>query len=704
MEKIDWTIDGMTCSNCALSVRKYLEKEGMESVQVDPISGQVLFVNTPNTSLDQIRSGIEGLGYRVQSSSQEAPRAVAFLSTDKQRFLFTLPFTVLLLMHMIHHWVPVHFLMNGWVQLGICIPVFVTGIWFFGRSAWNSLRNGLPNMNVLITLGALVSFGYSLIGLLVFHDNTYYFFETTASIINLVFLGNYLEEATVSATQKALKTLIKRQRVTANMIAFDQDHQEQIFPVDNTVLKTGDLILIRTGEQVPADCKVLWGDGLVNESIITGESNPVWKHKKSFLIGGSVVEQGSFKAQVTTTGADSVLSGIIRMVQEAQAHKPPVQKLADQISAVFVPIVIGLSVLTFFINWYWLDVTSVQALMRSIAVLVISCPCAMGLATPAAIAVGMGRGARSGILFRNASVLERFKSIRQVVLDKTGTLTTGQFEITGFHTTIDAEQFKSIVASLEKHSTHPIARSVANAWSSAPAVAWKQVNEIRGKGMQGTATNGDVYTIGSALFSGIPADQEEHAIWVRCNQLVIGWLDVEDRIRPEAEKVIQQLKQMNITPVMLTGDRLSKAKWVADRLGIDVVHAEKSPEEKWKILDALCSKTPTAMVGDGINDAPALSRAQVGISLGQASQLAQQQADVILMSGGLEKLPESIALGRHTLLTIRRNLFWAFAYNLVAIPIAALGFLTPTLAALTMGFSDVMLAIISLHLFIKKLV
>jgi Cu+-exporting ATPase len=279
----------------------------------------------------------------------------------------------------------------------------------------------MPNMNVLVTVGAASAFIYSLAGTLFFDAAQYLFYETAAAIITLVFLGEYLEESSIQSTQRSLKKLVKSQKVMANMIAFDDQHQEVIFPIENTQLKVGDLVLIRTGEQVPADCKILWGEAQVNEALITGESIPVYKIKKDKIVAGSIVEDGSLKAQVTAVGNDTVLSNILNLVKKAQGEKPPVQQLADRISAVFVPVVLGIAVVTLAVNWIVLKEFT-PALMRSIAVLVIACPCAMGLATPAAIAVGLGRGARNGILFRNAKSLELFNNIQQVVFDKTGTV------------------------------------------------------------------------------------------------------------------------------------------------------------------------------------------------------------------------------------------------------------------------------------------
>ena len=303
---------------------------------------------------------------------------------------------------------------------------------YFGVSAIKSLQGSIPNMNVLIALGATAAFVYSLIGTIGNFGMDYVFYETTATIITLVFLGEFVENKSVATTQKALNQLARQQKVMANMIAFDDDHKENIFLVENTQLRVGDLVLIKSGEQIPTDCKILWGEGYANESLLTGESAPVRKEKKDSLTGGSLLTDGTVKAQVTAVGKDTVLSNILNLVKQAQGEKPPIQQLADKISAVFVPAVVGIALLTFIVNYVFFDISGTQSLMRSIAVLVISCPCAMGLATPAAIAVGLGRATKKGILFRNAKSLELFKNITSVVFDKTGTLTKGQFKISRF--------------------------------------------------------------------------------------------------------------------------------------------------------------------------------------------------------------------------------------------------------------------------------
>lgn len=702
MEKVDWKVEGMTCSNCALTINKYLQKEGLKDIVVNPIDGTVSFTNTISAETDKIKKGIGTLGYHVVDGEKKEASTKPFLADNKSRFLFTLPFTLVLMLHMLHPWLPLHWLMNPWIQLSLCLPVFVTGMWFFGRSAIKSLQNGMPNMNVLIALGALASFVYSLTGALLNLGPGYLFFETSASIITLVFLGNYLEDVSVQSTQRAIKSLAKSQRVMANMIAFDDQHKEHIFPIENTQLKTGDLVLIKNGEQVPVDCKILWGECMVNESIISGESIPVAKSKKDRLIGGSVLENGIVKAQVTATGKDTVLSGILQMVQHAQAEKPPMQKLADKISAIFVPVVTGIAVLTFFLNFSVFEISAGASLMRAVAVLVISCPCAMGLATPAAIAVGLGRAARSGILFRNASSLESFKTIRQVVFDKTGTLTTGDFTISGFETTIDITRFKQIAYSLEKFSNHPLAKAIVSDWKTTDTIRWASIEEIKGMGIKAVDKDGNVFMAGSHKAGMVSEHTGNHNIYILENDTLIGWIDVTDEIRKEAKEVVSWLHERQINTVLLSGDRKEKAALVASALGIKTVLAEKSPAEKLDIINALNKEIPTAMVGDGINDAPSLAKATLGIALSDSSQVAMQSADVILMNYGLKNLPKALGLGKHTYITIKENLFWAFIYNIIAIPVAAFGYLSPTIAALAMGLSDVVLAANSVRLFVKK--
>ncbi|MFM7672919.1 MAG: heavy metal translocating P-type ATPase [Bacteroidota bacterium] len=703
MEKVAWRVEGMDCNTCALHIHKYLEKKGMQDVRVNFATGHVSFENPGTQSEETLATGVQDLGYEVVEHKRETVRKPWFRS-QVQRFWFCFPFTALLMSHMIPglHW---HWLMNHWVQLGLTLPVYIVGMGYFGRSAWKSIRHRMPNMNVLITIGATAAFVYSLYGSLTDPSGKYLFYETAATILTLVFFGNYLEEASIGSTQRELNKLVKSQKVMATMIAFDDQHQEQLFQVENTALRVGDLILIKSGEQVPIDCKILWGDIHVNEAILTGESAPIHKQKKNLLIGGSLITDGTVKAQVTAIGEDTVLSGIIQLVKQAQGEKPPIQQLADRISAVFIPLVLGIAVLTFALTWIIRGEFSV-ALLNSIAVLVIACPCAMGLATPAAIAVGLGRAARNGILFRNATSLELFKSIRRVVFDKTGTLTTGKFEIAQYNikkvTGVEEVEFKKIVYSLEKYSNHPIALCITHSWKTSDEIKWKQIEEVKGLGMKATDNEGRTYLAGSYKAASELNTEADHNVYIIRDGKLLGWIDVKDEIRPEAKSVIEHLHTRGIETVLLSGDRRSKCEVLAKELGIDTVLAEQTPDQKLEKIGVWSAEMPTAMVGDGINDAPALAKATIGISLNEASQIAVQTAQVVLMNKGLKHLPLALGLGRHTFLTIQQNLFWAFAYNIVAIPVAALGYLEPTWGALIMGMSDVVLAINSVRLFVKK--
>ncbi len=726
MEKVNWKVEGMSCTNCALTIDKFLQGKGMQQVKVNFMGGDVSFEMPTEIPKQELAKGIEGLGYHVVTGEgSDTKKDTRIFKNNLQRFRFCLLFTAPLMLHMVPGF-HIHFLENPYIQLALTIPVFILGMDFFGRSAVKSVWKGIPNMNVLIAVGALAAFGYSLYGTLIGQAEQFMFYDTAATIITLVFLGNWMEEKSVETTQAALKKLAASQKVVANMIAYDDKHEEHIFPVESTHLKVGDLLLIKTGEPVPMDCKILWGEASVSEAIISGESAPVEKKMNDKLIGGSTIESGTVKAYVTAVGEDTVLSNILKLVKEAQTEKPPIQQLADKISAIFVPVVISIALFTFLINYFFGHQVFSISLLRAIAVLVISCPCAMGLATPAAIAVGLGRAAKNGVLFKNAKSLEIFNSITQVVFDKTGTLTTGQFSILGFqleevsselsvvsnelkkhsntqHATLTThEEFRRITYSLEKYSNHPIAKVIVKEWKIKDDIRWARIEEIKGLGMKAVDKEGNEYIAASYKAVELLTKDNSHNIYITRNNSLLGSIDIADEIRPEAKEVIRLLKIKGIKTILLSGDRKEKCEQVAAILGIDEVFAEQTPEQKLAKIGAFNRLAPTAMVGDGINDAPALAKATVGISLSDASHIAMQSAQVVLMNHGLKNLPLSLALGKHTYITIKENLFWAFAYNIVAIPIAAFGFLSPAFGALVMGLSDVVLAINSIRLNFKK--
>nr|MCU0338087.1 heavy metal translocating P-type ATPase [Sediminibacterium sp.] len=384
-----------------------------------------------------------------------------------------------------------------------------------------------------------------------------------------------------------------------------------------------------------------------------------------------------------------------------------VQLLADRISAVFVPVVVGISLLTFVLNYTIGAQDFTASLMRSIAVLVISCPCAMGLATPAAIAVGLGRAAKNGVLFKNTKTLELFKDIQQVVFDKTGTLTTGRFSIANFELTdagkaLGENACKQIAYSLEKYSTHPLAKAISTQWKTKEDIRFSNITEEKGLGINAVDKEGNTYSASSYKAVAHLTTEKNHNIYLVKNNELLGTINLQDEIRPEAAMMIKGLQLKGIKTILLSGDLQSKCDFVAQQLGIDEVFAEQSPAQKLAKIETLSATAPTAMVGDGINDAPALAKATVGVSLSDAAHIAVQSAEVVLMNHGIKNLSLALGLGKHTYLTIQQNLFWALIYNIVAIPVAAFGFLSPTIGALVMGLSDVVLAINSVRLNFKK--
>jgi Cu+-exporting ATPase len=696
--RISCKVEGMSCSNCALSISKYLQNEGMQNVMVSFATGDVSFDWNNRKPVDKLLQGINNLGYRVAMPDQ-IKKNERFLSSLTAKFFFCLVFTIPLLLHMFIGW---HWLHHPYVQLALALPVYITGMWQFGRSAVRSLRSGVPNMDVLISIGATAAFVYSLAGTVMSLGSNYLFYETAASIITLIFLGNMIEERSVRQTTSAISDLAKMQITSAKLII---PGTEQIKETDSRELKAGDKVLVNTGDKIPVDGIIYRGSGYVNEAMITGESRPVFRNENDKVIGGTLLENGSIKMDVTATGRDTVLSYIIELVKQAQGNKSNMQRLADRISAVFVPVVIGIALLTFGLAYFVFHIPFRYSMMRSIAVLVIACPCAMGLATPLAVMVGLGRAARNGILIKGAHTLESFKNIRQVVFDKTGTLTTGKMAISAIKILQgNREELQQIVYSLEKYSSHPIAKTFLREWKNTPEIALDKINEIKGIGIEATDKQGHHYQAGSyKIAEALTGDHTHHVYVVKDHQL-LGWIDLEDTIRQDAGEVIAFLKKRNIKTILLSGDRQEKCDALAKQLGIDEVYAEQSPEQKMQKVDMLVHQAPTAMVGDGINDAPALARTDIGISLSDATQVAMQSANVILLSDRLKNLPLALELGKHTYQTIKGNLFWAFFYNVIAIPVAAFGFLSPIIGAAVMGLSDVVLAVNSIRLKYKKVV
>jgi Cu+-exporting ATPase len=692
----------MSCAVCASQVKKTFENGGAKDVSVNFATGDVTFRmdEKAEKKLPQIFKQIGRLGYTVaQTDGPQTP--VAFYKTYLFRFLFCAGFTLPLLLHMI---LPGTVWANPHLQCLLALPVYLMGLAGFAKPALRSLLNRMPDMNVLILLGATAAFLYSLAGLFLYAEQAhhYLFFESSASIITLVLLGRYLEEKAVEKTSSSIEDWVRLQKTTARKILFDRKAEKMVI-VDNSELQVGDRVLINAGDQVPADGCVLWGEASVNEAMLTGESDWIYKRPGDRLTGGALLESGTVKMQVAAVGKDTALACIIERVKLARNEKTAVQQLADRLSAVFVPVVLAIAFTTFGL-WYWLlDVPFAKALMYGISVTVIACPCAMGLATPLALTVGMGRAAKNGILIKGLRPLEACTRIRQIAFDKTGTLTTGQPVVTAFASLENREEeLKSFALALEKHSSHPIARCITQNWKDAAPLEMASVTEIRGKGIVGLTADGVEIFIGTA-----PDDASfppGHSLYVTRDRKPVGWIDLQEEVRPEAREVIEGLKRLHIRPVILSGDRESKCQTVARELDIETVYAAQTPEQKQAILKKMMRTAPTAMVGDGINDAPALATAHLGISLSDASRMAVQQADILLLDASLKRLPLALGLGKHTFITVKENLFWAFFYNVIAIPVAACGFLTPTVAAASMALSDVFLLANSLRLKFKKVI
>lgn len=682
-ENISLQVEGMTCSNCALGISRLIEQKGAHDIYVNFATGDVRFTLTPEQKLSVFVDGINGLGYKVISGNAEHSERKKKLSDIEIKFLITLPFTFLLLLSMVPGLSALH---QPLVQFLLCLPVFAIGFYHFGKSALGSIRSGIMNMDVLIFTGSTAAFVYSLYGWYSGNFMSMMFFETSASIITLVLLGNMMEHRSVQQTTTAIRALQKLQPETAKRVHFDLmaggDHIDEI-PADQ--LQKNDVILVNTGDRIPTDGIVMHGSAWVDESMLTGESAPVYKQKGDVVTGGTISVDGSIKAKVTALPANSVLASIIEMVRRAQVDKPKLQRLADRISAIFVPVVLSIALLTLLISHFAFHMSFENSLMHSIAVLVIACPCAMGLATPTAVMVGLGRSAKNGILIKGAATAETFAQTQVIIFDKTGTLTEGDLKVSGMQLfDCDAEFLGSLIQGLEVHSSHPIAQSLLRHFAGSSKMNFDHVTEIKGKGISGKDATGIEYQIIAAT-----ANQQPFDIVVLRNDKLIAGLQLEDSIKQDAAEAIAYFNERGIETILLSGDNAKKCAQVAEATGISTVYAAKSPAEKLELVKQISSTRTVTMVGDGINDSPALESAHVGISMSNATQIAIQSAQIILLNGHLQKLVDAHKLSRATLKTIRQNLFWAFFYNILAIPVAAIGLLSPIIAALSMAFSDV---------------
>ncbi len=697
-EIIELKVDGMDCNNCAMSISRYLERRGLEDVFVNFQTKEVRFQPGENQlELNKIKAGIEKLGFIVLEEEASEP----YWTLEKKLLLSSIFCLPLLLGHLVMmagvHWA---WLESPAVQFFLALPVFLIGVFHFGKSALSSLRGGVPNMDVLIFVGSTAAFVYSIIGWYL-QDPTYYFFETTATIITLVLLGNWMEKRAVAQTTTAIGALTQLQAPMANKLL----PSGALLPVAKSELQIGMLLQINGGDIVPTDAIIKEGEGLMDESMLTGESIPIPKEVGQEVIGGSTLLSGSLQVEATAVGKNTVLEQMVELVKTAQQDKPPIQQLADRISAIFVPTVLLISLLTFTISYFLFDISSGDSLLRAIAVLVVSCPCAMGLATPTAVMVGVGRLARLGVLIKGGRTVEQLANIKQLVFDKTGTLTTGNFRIeSAEYPSGHMKLANAIVWEMERHSSHPIAQSLRHALDGMPRaeeIPVLTVKEERGIGMVATGDDNATYRLGSRRLLNPDADCEGDIFLLKDTE-VLAAFRLGDDMKDGAEQTIGTLQQQGVNTYILSGDQHAKTERAAKALGVNHFFAEQLPAQKLEKIRELSEQAPTAMVGDGINDAPALAQADLGISLSDASQVAIQSAKVVLLNGRIDVLPKAFGVAEKTVQTIRQNLFWAFAYNVVAIPIAALGFLNPMLGALFMAFSDVVVIGNSIRLKYKK--
>lgn len=727
-EVVDFNLEGMTCAACANRIEKGLSKlPGVTNASVNFAMETARVEYSPaDISISDMQNKVKQLGYKAvtkQENKKTVDHRKQEIKHQKRLLLLSAILSIPLLWSMVAHfsftsWIYLpKILMNPWFQLILATPVqFYVGKQFY-VGAYKALRNGSANMDVLVSLGTSAAYFYSLYLTMYWftaganaHHGPSLYYETSAILITLVIMGKLFESLAKGRTSEAIKSLMGLQAKTALVV---RDGQEMTIPVDE--VSVGDVVLVRPGDKVPVDGVVLEGTSSVDESMLTGESLPVEKNAGDAVIGATINKNGMLRIKATKVGKETALAQIIKVVEEAQGSKAPIQRVADVISGIFVPIVVGIAVVAFLV-WYFLVTPGefAEALEKAIAILVIACPCALGLATPTSIMAGSGRAAELGILFKGGEHLEQTHKIDAIILDKTGTVTKGKPELTDVLTELDEEDFLRFVGAAEKNSEHPLAEAIVTGIQerniSLPGT--EAFEAIPGYGIQavveekelliGTRRLMEKYDVDAMHAYETMSRLEETgktAMLVAIDKQYAGMVAVADTIKETSKEAVQRLKGMGIQVIMITGDNERTAKAIAAQVGIDHVRAEVLPEGKAEEVKALQAQGKTvAMVGDGINDAPALATADIGMAIGTGTDVAMEAADVTLMRGDLTSIPDAIYMSRKTMSNIRQNLFWALGYNTLGIPIAAIGLLAPWVAGAAMALSSVSVVLNALRL------
>ncbi|ADV06275.1 heavy metal translocating P-type ATPase [Staphylococcus pseudintermedius] len=713
-------ITGMTCAACSARIERVLQREaGIDQINVNLVmeNGTVKY-DPSQISIEEIYERVAKIGYEafpMETKDETAKRKSDELKRQKGKFIISLILALPLLYTMFGHFsflgfIPVpELLMNGWFQFILATPIqFVLG-WQFYVGAYKSLKSKSANMDVLVAMGTSAAYFYSLYLMLTHLGHSGHvplYFETSAVLITLILLGKYFEMRAKGHASDAISKLAALQVKDAEV---ERDGKIEMIAIDD--VRVGDIVWVRSGQQIPLDGQVIEGSTTVNEAMLTGESMPVEKNIGDTVIGSTINQTNFIKLQVTHVGEDLVLNQIIKVVEEAQNDKPQIQRLADKISNIFVPTVVVLALLSFIV-WFFV-VTPFQftaAFEIFIAVIVIACPCALGLATPTSIMVGSGRAAESGILFKTAEALEQAQHVDTIVFDKTGTITNGEPKVVHVYHETEEPTIGAYVKSLEMQSEHPLSKALVDYYSDEAVHTVSQYETHAGSGISGVIDDNRV-RIGSIRFvtnNDLTQEQQDRihslaeqgatVVGMTINETLIAIIGVRDEPKAEAKAVIETLNK-NYDLVMLSGDSEQTAQAIGRELGFTRVIAEVKPDEKSKVVTELQNEGKRVMmVGDGINDAPALMKSDIGVAMGSGSDIALESADIALVRNHLDGIAEALQLSRLTIKNIKQNLFFAFCYNLIGIPIAAAGFLAPWVAGTAMAFSSVSVVLNALRL------